>query len=373
MLTPYDDYPLHQVPLPLAHAGEGHPDFYDRFWFNGYTEDTFFAVAMGFYPNRGIIDAAFSTVTDGEQRSVFASGRIPADRSQTELGPIRIEVLEPLRRNRIVVDAPEQGLKADITFTARTAAFEEPRQTRYRANRLWMDVTRATSLGSWEGVITVNGKEIPISSAVTRGTKDRSWGVRAIGDPTPRAPEPGGPQLFFLWAPLNFDDECLHYMLFEDSEGEPWAKAGAILPVIGENDSVTPEVSDATLLEDMQHKIDWAPGLRRSQAVSLTFTNTRTGSAERVELEPLLTFRMRGAGYGHPTYKHGTWHGELVLDGDVHSTDELDNLEIPNLHVQQLMRARWGDRVGLGVLEQFVIGPHAPTGVTGVNDPPPAR
>lgn len=56
MLTPFDDYPVHQTPLPLAHVGDGHPDHYDRFWFNGYNEDLFFAVALGLYPNRGIID-----------------------------------------------------------------------------------------------------------------------------------------------------------------------------------------------------------------------------------------------------------------------------------------------------------------------------
>ena len=60
--------------MPIAQAGNGHPDFYDRFWFNGYTEDLFFALAMGSYPNRGVIDAAFSVVHDGVQRSVFASG-----------------------------------------------------------------------------------------------------------------------------------------------------------------------------------------------------------------------------------------------------------------------------------------------------------
>lgn len=371
MLTPYDDYPLHQVALPLAQAGEGHPDFYDRFWFNGYTEDTFFAVAMGFYPNRGVVDAAFSTVTNGEQRSVFTSARMPFDRSKTEVGPIRIELLEPMRRNRIVVDAPEQGLSADITFTARTPAFEEPRQTRYAGVRLAMDVTRATSLGSWSGTITVNGREIPVSSA--RGTKDRSWGIRAIGEPTPRAPEPTGQQVFFLWAPLNFEDECLHYMVFEDRTGKPWSQVGAILPVIGDNDPVTPIDTGAVRLENGRHSINYAPGLRRSQGVTLELDNTSTGGVERVELEPLLTFRMRGAGYAHPKYKHGAWLDELVVAGEVHSCDELDNLEPENIHIQQVMRARWGDKVGIGVLEQLILGPHEPSGLTELNDPPPAR
>ena len=88
MLSRFDDYPIHQLAVPVAQAGNGHPDFYDRFWFNGYTEDMFFAVAMGSYPNRGVIDAAFSVVHDGVQRSVFTSGRAPHDRSVTQVGPI---------------------------------------------------------------------------------------------------------------------------------------------------------------------------------------------------------------------------------------------------------------------------------------------
>ena len=147
MLTRFDDYPIHQAAVPIAQAGNGHPDFYDRFWFNGYTEDMFFAVAMGSYPNRGVIDAAFSVVHDGVQRSVFASGRAPHDRSVTQVGPITVDIVEPMRTTRITIDAPEQGLQAELTFEARTAAYEEPRQTRYTDVRLQFDVTRATQFG----------------------------------------------------------------------------------------------------------------------------------------------------------------------------------------------------------------------------------
>jgi hypothetical protein len=71
---------------------------------------------------------------------------------------------------------------------------------------------------------------------------------------------------------------------------------------------------------------------------------------------------MRGAGYFHPTYSHGRWHRELIVDGEASPVEDLDNLEFANIHVQQVMRAQWGNRSGLGVLEQLVIGPHAPSG-----------
>ena len=89
---------------------------------------------------------------------------------------------------------------------------------------------------------------------------------------------------------------------------------------------------------------------------------------EVIELEPLLTFRMRGLGYTHPEWGHGRWHGEQAVGSEEHKVEELDNLEPWNIHVQQVMRARWGDRIGLGVLEQLAFGEHAPSGLHGLLD-----
>ena len=36
--------------------------------------------------------------------------------------------------------------------------------------------------------------------------------------------------------------------------------------------------------------------------------------------------------------------------------------------VQQLVRATWGDRRGIGVLEQLAIGDHEPSGLRGLFD-----
>jgi hypothetical protein len=356
MLTPFDDYPIHQTALPLAQAGGGHPDFYDRFWFNGYTEQFYFAVAMGLYPNRGVIDAAFSLVHDGIQRSVFASGPMPLDRTETTVGPLSIGVVEPLRINRVEVDAPEQGLVADITAEARTAAYEEPRQTRYSGPRLAMDVTRATQMVRWKGSVRGGDRDLDFSSPVF-GTKDRSWGVRPVGDPAPAAPAPGPAQIFFLWAPLNFDQECIHYMVFQDGDGRPWSETAVLLPVIDGEAPVFGPSAAATQLAAASMDVRWAPGLRRSNGATLRF-----GATNAVEMEPLLTFRMRGAGYFHPVWAHGRWHGALKVAGEQHSVADLDTLALDCIHVQQVMRARWGDCTGLGVLEQLAVGPHEPSG-----------
>lgn len=74
MITKGDDYPLHQTPEPIAYTGANR-NFYDRFFFNGYTADgsVFSAAAMGIYPYLNILDGAFSVVMDGIQHNVYGS------------------------------------------------------------------------------------------------------------------------------------------------------------------------------------------------------------------------------------------------------------------------------------------------------------
>jgi hypothetical protein len=135
-----------------------------------------------------VVDGAFSVVRDGVEHSIFASGIMPSDRS-TRVGPIRIEVLEPIRTIRYVVERNEHGIECDLTFTATTVAVEEPRQrTMSPEGLLTMDHTRLTQWGKWEGTISVDGDELRISPADVPGTRDRSWGVRPVGKQLEAAP-----------------------------------------------------------------------------------------------------------------------------------------------------------------------------------------
>lgn len=368
MLTPFDDYPIHQTPLPIAHPATGDPNHYDRFWFNGYTEDFYFAVGMAVYPNRGIIDAAISVVHNGVQRSVFASGRIPADRTQTRVGPLTIDIVEPLRVTRVRADAADLGIDADITFTARTVALEEPRQTITTGNKTVMDSTRLTQWGTWTGRLSAGGTDLPIERIY--GTKDRSWGVRPVGEPTPAAPENTLPQIFFLWSPINWTDCCTHFLCFERGNGDRFVGSQAVLQLVGDGKPTWGVDATARGIEHLAGtvvNVQWAPGLRRSQGASLRLLR-HNGDEERIELEPLMTFRMRGIGYTHPEWGHGRWHGEEAVGSEEHKVEDLDNVEPWNIHIQQVMRATWGDRVGLGVLEQLAFGEHVPSGLTGIID-----
>jgi hypothetical protein len=350
MIIDEDDLPLHQAAVGIAHAMDGHPNAYDRFWFNGYTDTEYFAVALGLYPNRGVIDAAFAHTDGATQRSVFAGDLLSG--RPTSVGPVRVEIVEPMRVNRIVVDAPDQGLLAELTYRSRTSAFEEARQTMHDGPRIFMDVTRATQLGTWDGWIEVAGRRVDVSGWF--GTKDRSWGVRPIGEPIPGAPSSRAPQLCFVWTPINFPDGALHYMSFDDDAGHPVARTCLTVPLKGDATAATGQLELAPLA-----------GTRRVAGATLFVDHTP------VHLEPRVTFHMRGAGYTHPQYGHGRFHGGAFVDGEVLDVASLDPLEFPNLHVQQVVVASRHGVEGLGVLESLIIGPYSPMGLTGLVDGAP--
>ena len=140
MLTKGDDYPLHQTPEPMAVSG-GNRNFYDRYFFNGYSADgdIFFAAALGVYPQLDIMDAAFCVSIGGWQHNLRASKRMSSERLELEVGPIKIEIVKPLKTIRLIVSEDKESgcpITADIAFTARHDPIEEPRFTRREGPRL---------------------------------------------------------------------------------------------------------------------------------------------------------------------------------------------------------------------------------------------
>jgi len=372
MLTRFDDYPIHQTPEPVAHPMTGDRNFYDRYFFHGYTRDgaLFFALALGLYPNRRVMDAAFSVVRGGVQRTVRASRLAPAERAEIRVGPIEIVVEEPLRRLRVRIAPNEHGLAGDLVFDARSLPIEEPRFTRTQLGRTTRDLTRLTQFGAWRGALEVDGERIELEPVRVLGARDRSWGTRVVGEPEGGAPG-AVPQFFWLWAPLHFDDLCTHFDVNEDAEGRSWHSFGTIVPAAAPGAGTVPE-REPEVMTRVAHRIRWKTGTRHAQTAEIGFQRLG-GEKATITLEPILNFQMLGLGYFHPSWSHGVWKGEHAVDGERWSLAELDPMAPQHLHIQALVRATLRDgereRQGIGTLEQLVIGPHAPSGFTGLLDP----
>lgn len=356
MLTPADDYPLHQTPEPMAYAGSDR-NFYDRFFFNGYSADgaVFFAAALGVYPQLNIMDASFSLSYEGRQYNLRASKEMLGDRLALSIGPITVEIVKPMQETRITLADNEGGLTGTLTATARHLPIEEPRFTRRQGTRLMMDLTRATQNIDWQGALDLRGQKIDIVGC--RGTRDRSWGIRQVGAGDPQAPVPPAPQQFYwLWTPCNFDAAAFFCHTNDDGAGVPWNRKAVF------DDFANGSRTELTQLEIAPQYYD---ATRRVCGLTLS------GGGLTAEFKPLARmFYMQGLGYIHPEWNHGTHHGALRVGFDEIDLAEgeaaLKGGKMENLHVQTLsevaLSVNGARHHGMGVIEQLFIGPHGPSG-----------
>ena len=371
MLNKLDDFPIHQTSEPIAHLATTDRNAYDRTWCNGYDPSGayMFAAGIAIYPHRRIMDCAFSVVRrGGEQYCFYASRRAPRERTDTTVGPFSLEMVEPMRKMRLTIVKNETGIECDLTFTARTAAIEEARHTLWHGDRKVIDTTRFDQFGRWEGTITYPEGTIVVDQEVCRGTKDRSWGVRNAGEPeTGGAPVPVQ-DLFFLWAPLIWEDHVSHAIFFDDQTGRPLVREGIVAPFYPSLDAV-PGVEDGRdeRMATARHRLEYEPGTRRVARGEIDL-HRHSGEVRTITLEPLLRFQMKGLGYMHPEWGLGMWKGELAIGSEHFRAEDLDPLLPQHLHVQQVVRATDGVRTGTGVLEHVCIGRYEPYGFTGLLD-----
>lgn len=369
MLTRFDEFLIHQTPEPIAHPLSMDRNIYDRYWLGGFSEsaDLYFALSFGLYPNRQVMDCGFSVIRDGTQHCFFGSRRAPTERGDTRVGPLALEVVKPMQSLRIALDNNDSALACDLQFEGLSSCVEEDRQVLRQGRFITMDVTRFTQFGRWRGTLRVAGETINLSSLKIHGIRDRSWGRRNVGEPDAGAPA-NPPQIFFLWAPILWQDHATLAVFFEDSNGRPMHAEGKSVPLYSAPEQV-PGVIDpgTTVMSGVFRDVRYVPGTRRAESARIGLLDI--GGAQReIKLEPLLQHQMKGTGYHHPRWKHGTWQGELATGHDSWRVADLDPLAIPNLHIQQLVRASSNGQVGYGVLEQLCIGAHQPSGFEAVND-----
>ena len=359
MLTKGDDYPIHQTPMPIAYAGTDR-NFYDRYFFNGYPRDGehYFAMALGVYPNINIMDASFCIVHEGIQHNVHASRILNMERMETTVGPISIDVIEPLQKLAVRVTDNEHDITADLVFEGRVNAIEEPRFIHRLGPRTLFDYSRLTQNGTWSGWINVLGKRIEVSTDTYLGSRDRSWGVRPIGlqDPQPIVPETP-PQFYFIWSPLNFEDSVLFYAENAYEDGTSWAKSARYIST-GEEIQWETSHTNASL--------EFKSGTRHAKKAVID-CNFPKGNAVKIELEPQYNFYMSGLGYLNFEWGHGYYKGENEVGYESWETAKVNETDLKFWHVQAICYARLsGDSLkakkGIGILEQLIIGPHQPSG-----------
>lgn len=355
MLTPMDDYLAHQIPETFDRVFTSDRNFYDRYYFNVHdsTGDFFLIVGLGQYPNLGVTDA-FAVLAGGGRQTVLRSSReLGGDRLNTTVGPIRVEVIEGLKKFRVQCEPNETHFSFDLEFEGDVPAFLEPETFNRHLARVMSHTQRITQSGTWSGTLTRDGTTTELRPDTAKGARDHSWGVRPVGEPEPlgiRAARSEFNGHLHNWAPIQMGDYTIMYFIGEDADGRRnmdeavrvWAD-----PNRG-HDLLTPS----------RHDIKFEGKSARVQAATLYFTEP-SGAEFAVEVEPLQpVFLSAGTGYGGDAdWRHGMYQGALKVESRSYDLTDPKVVEAATGLQDTLSRFRIGDKVGYGVFETAVRGP----------------
>lgn len=351
-----DEYPVHQVPLSMARAGTSDRNFYDRYYFNAHdrTGNVFLVCGFGVYPNLGVVDG-FVTIRVGDTQTVARFSDALDNRSlRTEVGGLKIEVLEPLQRLRITCASDK--LSCDLTWEGSYPAVLEDAHLMMNPLRPTLDASRFAQTGSWEGSITVGGETIAVTPDVWVGSRDRSWGIRPVGEPDPAGRMADLPSEGFWWlyVPMRFESFQLMLIVQEQPDGFR-----------------TLSHASRTFKDGTVEQLGWPrmeftyrSGTRIPEALRVHFTKP-DGTPLVLDVESRMPLPLHvGCGYGgDPEWSHGQWRGRDWAETAVYDHTDPEILGRYQWGViEHVGRGTLDGEEGFGLFEHATVGRHDPTG-----------
>jgi hypothetical protein len=330
MLTPYDEFPVHQAPHPFSYIPSTDYNWDDGYWFGVFNPDekVFMGVYMRINPNSDMIGGCALINVAGRQFTLRFS-RCWRRNFNTEVGPIHIRFEEPLKKIRLLLDPNDSGFSFDILWEGTSPAFLEDHHVATNRGRRTTDQTRYSQPGKCSGWIDLQGKRWDVTADKWSGSRDHSWGLYAERPPLapvasllpPRDTSSGPQRALRFWTCFRTEPYSGFFHVHETADGVQTKMndvfgtpfGGRIFKGWGEEDI---ELVSGT------HQMTFQPGTRilRQAIFTLTDKQGRTWKQQFDVASPPWVVQTMGATPG--SFKDGgtfhTYHGneELFLEWD---------------------------------------------------------
>jgi len=373
-LGPADERFDHQIADTFATIGVSDPSWTEKVCAMAARRDGGLQLAfgMGKYTNRNVLDGYAGLSRGPEQVTVRASRRLFPGFDDATVGPIRYEVLEPMKKVRLALDPnPCQPLAFDWVYEAALppATEERTHQRVPLGYRVSADLVRYHQMGTASGWVEIDGVREEIDPDQWVSTRDHSWGVRYdVGTP-PTDVDPFNPvaemDFRMIWCPV----------LMTDPDGTRWGLFMHLIEASGfghQRRTVIGAVEHGDgrveRMADIRPDLAFDPDNRRLLGGQVSVT-LEDGSERSFRLEvPTATGFHLGAGlyFGWQGHHHGEWRGELHVDGE-----RIDDCRLPEVarQLHQLrdtfvvVRDLDSGAVGHGNCQPMVTGAHPSLGL----------
>lgn len=337
MLVETDDLFCHQLVAPHAEVLLNDVSWAERAFFTVSHPDRFaLDIGMSMFPNNDVIESyAVVALPTSVQRSLRCSRDLSEGRWPLWAGAVRMEVLEPMRRWRLVCEENPSGISFDLEYHARAGMHETRMPRLVRRGRLVYDNVIAFQPGRYYGRLEVLGETHVLDGLP--GNRDRSWGIRSSGEG--RISRGLVTTLFG-----EFEDVSLLAMMYERHDGTPVVESGA----------VSREGADLVPVVAFERDLRFDHDSRQLQEARITLVDAE-GSRWEVHARPAFRLFLAGGGYRSDELRRGQlgvplwWEEWDLADPDV--VRRVDNLNDNVCHLT------CGDREGHGIVETL-LGQH---------------
>jgi hypothetical protein len=311
VLLGIDEYPFHQITDTFAAVAGGDPSWHDGHYVCAADQagNVAFTSNVRLYANNDVLDGFVCLRHEGRQYNVRASRRLRPDIEQLGVGPLRLEIVEPLEQIRLVLDDNEIGIRLDVTCHTSNVPYMGPIEVRRVDGRLLSERATYEVTGECEGWVEVAGRRFMLEASSSSFFRNHSWGLqpgrggpRPYGAPTPSRRVPGLRQ----WVLFHVPDHGGFY--FIDPSGRAASGRGAIL----RGDRIVPVV-------DIEHELEFYEGARRLRRGSFQLTDVE-GWVGQYEFDDLGWVYCQGGGYFggfDDGLGQGVYRGEQHFEGEV--------------------------------------------------------
>ena len=237
--TALDERFAHQIPEPFPNVLHFHPDWRESLFFIMHQREKpgdVLILTLAHFPSRQEIDSLQLGRVGAAPIMARHLRKVDGDQDDFRVGPITIDVVEPLKKIRLVAVASDATpVSFDISFTARTQPYQLRRGTMKAKYEIVWDQSHMFQSGTYNGSYTHNGKTYEVEN--WWGQRDHSWGVRSHA----RCP-------LWMWMPIQLEEGMLSVWHWEYPNGARVYTDGCFAPADG---------SEPIPVIDFQHDLQW--------------------------------------------------------------------------------------------------------------------
>ena len=359
MLLGMDEYPFHQFTNTFAAVAGSDPQWNDGHYVTCCDADGTVCLTSNvrLYQNNDVLDGFICLRHEGKQYNVRLSRRLRPNMDHLGVGPLRIELPEPMRALRLTLEENDvlgdHGIALDVVCRTTAGPHLDPIETTRIDGRLISERATYEVTGECSGWVRIGDHRVELTSASF--FRNHSWGYQP-GRGGARAGAPSGaprrlPGLR-QWMLFRMPDHGGYY--FADPRPRAAAGKGAIM------------VGDRSIaVESVSHDLQFYDGGRRLRSGTFQLTDA-DGAVRSYEVEDLGWVYCQGGGYFggfDDGLGQGVYRGDYHQEGEVwdvsHPTQIVDSagraFEFDHAWAESFVRVRQGDASGLGHFECVVI------------------